>query len=345
MAKTNTKKDKASKKTTKPAASKKKLDAATAAQGDVADQPKVRRFKVKKTWRQRFFALQYDEGEQKGKLPSAWMMLKQSLSLPWRHWEVFGGILLIYAIANIILVGGIANSGELQSTKDGLADVFTGNFRQLSTGLTLFAYLVASGSGTASGVAAAYQTILLLITSLVIIWSLRQFYANNKIRIRDAYYNALTPLIKFLIVLLIVVVRLVPAVVGGFIFSALITGGILTHWYEQVPVILVSIVMLSLSVYWLINSIFALYIVTLPDMAPLAALRSSSEIVAGRQLQVMLKLLFMPLVMTVATVVIMVPIALFATGLAPLVFFILSAVGVVAIHSYMYSFYRALIAK
>jgi len=90
-------------------------------------------------------------------------------------------------------------------------------------------------------------------------------------------------------------------------------------------------------------SIFALYIVALPEMTPIKALRSASALVKNRRWSVMRKLLWIPLVFSVLAAVIMLPIIVVAAPLAPWVYFVLSILALLALHSYLYTLYRELL--
>ncbi len=278
------------------------------------------------------------------KVTNSFILFGRALKMLRNHWEIFGGIVLIYTIINIVLVGGFSGSADLQQTKDSLADVFTGQFSKLSAGLSLFGFLVASGTGVASGVASAYQTILVVIVSLAIVWALRQLYANNKIRIRDTFYNATYPLVQVLLVLLMITVHLLPAVFGVFLFNILVLQGILTVTWQQAIVDGVAIAGLTWTIYLLTASLIAAYIVTLPEMTPIRALRSAKDIVRYRRAMVFRKLLFLPVVLLVISAIIMVPLTVIYTPAATIVFFLLTSLAIPVVHSYMYSLYRELIS-
>ena len=62
---------------------------------------------------------------------------------------------------------------------------------------------------------------------------------------------------------------------------------------------------------------FALYIVTLPDMTPMKALRSARELVRYRRWTVLRKVLFLPLMLLVVAAIIMVPIIILADAAGP----------------------------
>lgn len=278
------------------------------------------------------------------KLVAAYKLFWRSCAILGKHWKLFGGILLIYALFNIVLVGGVGGGTDLQTIKQSLGQTFTGHFSKLSTGLTLFAFLVSSNGGSTSSVAGAYQTILLLIISLVVIWALRQTYAGAGIRIRDAFYGGVYPLIPFFLVLLVVVLQLLPLILGFGLYSFVIGGGIAVYTLEKVVTVLIVLLLIVLSLYMVSSSIFALYVVTLPDMTPMKALRSARELVKYRRWIVLRKILFLPLALLVVGAIIIVPLALLVTSLATVVFFVLTIITVAVVHSYMYALYRELLA-
>jgi hypothetical protein len=93
----------------------------------------------------------------------------------------------------------------------------------------------------------------------------------------------------------------------------------------------------------LASSLFALYIVTLPGMTPIRALRSARGLVRYRRWTVIRKILWLPLLLLLVAAVIMLPIIIWLTAVAQWVFFILSMFALLAVHSYMYALYRELL--
>lgn len=282
--------------------------------------------------------------EKPHKLPSAPQLFWRSCQMLARHWKLFGGILLVYAVLTIILVGGVGSSSDLSLAKSNIAGLFTGQYHQLSAGFTLLVFLVSNAGQSASGgVASAYQSVLLLVVSLVLIWTFRQRYAGNKIRVRDAFYQGLYPLVPFVLVLLVVGLQLIPLVLGGALYTTLFGSQIVVYPIEKALSIVLSISLATLSLYMLCSSLFALYIVTLPDMTPMKALRSARELVRYRRWPVLRKILFLAFVLLSLAVLIMVPVALYVTSVAYIFYFILTILGLAVIHSYMYAVYRELL--
>lgn len=275
---------------------------------------------------------------------SVWYLTKTATYMLWRYRKLFLGIALVYGILDLLLVRGFSTGTNIGNIKQSIHQVYSGNFSFLLSGLTAFVALVGSsaGGGT-SGAAGAYQLFLVLITSLASIWSLRQVFAGTNVRIRDAYYQGIYPLVPFMLVLVVIGIQLVPLAIGAALYSAVITGGIAALAIEKILWFIGFLSLASISFYFIISSVFALYIVTLPNMTPLKALRSARELVRYRRWVVLRKLLFLPLLLIVVGVIVMLPIIGFLAPLAPWVFFVLTMLAVVAQHGYLYTLYRELL--
>lgn len=280
----------------------------------------------------------------KHKLASPYQLFIQAFKIPLQHWEVFGGILLIFGLLNAVLIGGLSSVTEIVEAKTTLKDVFTGQFSQLSTGLTLFGFLATSqADNAASGVAGAYSSLLLLVASLAIIYALRMVYGGRVIRIREAFYSGMTPFIPSILTLLVVGLQVAPAAIGVQLYSMVTNNGVLQGLAELGFATFILLLLCVASIYMLCSSLFALYIITLPNVTPLDALHSAKQLVQRRRAKIFIRLLALVVGIVLLAALIMVPVALLLTPAAPFVFYILSVIGLVLIHSYMYSLYRELL--
>ncbi|MDB5170334.1 MAG: hypothetical protein JWO35_28 [Candidatus Saccharibacteria bacterium] len=277
------------------------------------------------------------------KLPNVWLLTKKATLTLWEHKRLFVAITLIYGLLNLVLVQGLASGTDVGSLKDQLSSVFTGNFGAIASSLSIFAVLVGSSGNGSSQTAGAYQLFIALITSLAIIWALRQVLLGNKLRARDAYYRGMYPLVPFILVLLIVGLQLIPLIVGSSLYSIVISNGIAVYFVEKLMWAVAFGLLGLLSAYMLSSSLFALYIVTLPDMTPMKALRSARELVRHRRWTVLRKVLCLPVILLVAAALIMVPIIIVLTPLAQWIFFLLTMFSLAAVHAYMYTLYRELL--
>jgi hypothetical protein len=276
-------------------------------------------------------------------VPNVWQLSKQTGRALWRHRLLFGSLTLVYGLLTVVLVQGIAGGTDVSALKNNLKDAFSGQFGSLTSSLSIFVVLVSSAGNNSSQTAGAYQLFLALITSLAVIWALRQVSAGRHMRLRDAYYQGMYPLIPFVIVLLIICLQLLPLVIGSTLYSIVVTNGIAVHLIEKLFWLTLFIGLAIWSLYMVSSSVFALYIVTLPDMTPLKALRSARELIRRRRWIVLRKVLFLPILLLIGAAVIMLPIILWLTPLAQWVFFVLTMLALVVIHAYLYTLYRELI--
>lgn len=275
------------------------------------------------------------------KLSPVWRLTQRTALLFWRHKQNFIGITLIYGLLIIILAQGLANA-DVSRLKAQLSGTNNGP-TSIGSSLTILASLVGSSSSPATGAAGAYQFFIGLIASLAIIWALRQTSAGTVFKIRDAFYRGMSPLIPFVLILLFIGLQLLPIAIGSALYGIVITQGIAVNGFEKTVAAVVFGGLVLASLYSIASSIFALYIVTLPDMTPLKALRSAKQLVKGRRWTALRKILFLPLVLLVLGSLIMVPFIIWAAPAAKYVFFILSVTSLVAVHGYLYNLYRELL--
>ncbi len=261
----------------------------------------------------------------------------------WHYRRVFLGIVLIYGILNLLLVRGLSGSSSLTDIKSLLDSSFSGAGGQLLSALTTFSYLLASSGSGNTATSGIYQSIVFVICSLAFIWAFRQILAGHKPRVRDSFYKGMYPLVPFLLLGALLSLQLLPLLLGGGLYSLVTTNGIAVHFWEKAlwGGLFAGLGLWSLRM--ITASIFAIYIVTLPQMTPLTAYRSARQLVYGRRLLIWRKLIFLPLSMLVIAALIELPLIYFITPLAPWVFFALTMLIVPIVHCYLYNLYRELL--
>ena|ERR1700733_2161241 len=107
-------------------------------------------------------------------LPGSFRLFGGAVKLLFKNWKPFLGIVLIYGIFNLILVRGFSGNADLTHIKSTLDQALHGNGSQAASGGLLFVYLLGSAGNSASATAGAYQLLLTLITSMALIWTLRE---------------------------------------------------------------------------------------------------------------------------------------------------------------------------
>lgn len=274
-------------------------------------------------------------------LPGAYRLSWHVLEVFRRHWRTLGGIVLVYLILNIIFASGISNVSSAFSTIK--SDLQASGGHNLANAAGGFASLIGSAGASGSSTGSTLQSVLFVIESLVIIWALRHLLSGQVISVKQAYYRSMTPLIPFLLVIFVIIIQLLPATIGAAVFAAIVTSVFPGTAAASVLSAVALILLAAWSLYMVSSSIFGLYIVTLPDMQPRQALRSAKDLVSFRRLAIIRKLLFLPLIIFIVMGLIIVPLILVASAIVPVVFYILSMLAILFVHTYLYSLYRGML--
>jgi hypothetical protein len=269
-------------------------------------------------------------------IPGSFKLTGRVFSILKKFWRPLGGILLVYILLNLIFATGL-----LSGISSSVSSIKNGNHSSFSDALSGFGNLLTGSSSSDQSTGA--QTILLLVESLVIIWALRHLLAGETIGVKRAYYHSMAPLVPFLLVIFVIILQLLPLTAGSAMLSLVISntvnGGALLGVVFTVLFILLSI----WSLYMLSSSVFALYVVTLPNIQPLEALRSAKNLVTGRRWQLIRRILFLPFSLLLMIGVIIVPLIFVANFLTVAAFFVLSMVTILYVHTYLYSLYKELL--
>lgn len=276
------------------------------------------------------------------KLPSVYRLIRQTLQLLWGYRSAFAKIALVYGLISFVLVQGLSASGGVGDLKDALSDSFQGAFGTFATGIGVYSILVGSAGTATTGQGSVYQFFIVIIASLATIWALRQALVETKpdISAKAAYYNGMYPLVPFMLVVMVIGLQLIPLLVGSTLFSTVIGQGVAVTAGEQVGWAVLYALLAGWTIYMLGASLFALYVVTLPGMTPLKALRSARDLVKGRRWTMLRKIISLPLVLLVVAAVVMVPVIILLAPVAQVVFLIVSSLSLVIVHAYMYILYR-----
>ena len=275
------------------------------------------------------------------KLSTAWSLLigtSRSLKEHWAFWLLFS---LLFTALNLVLVHNFGT--DPASIKAQLSSFIGSNTAATSVGT--YALLVASNTSGAAGSSGVYQYLLLIISSLAAIWALRQFrsVSSATVRLRDALYEGMRPLIPFVLILLLLSVELFPIIGASTLLGIVAGAGVARTWVEQMIFFIIFIGAVTLSCWLLVRTLFAMYIVTLPGMTPVNSLRESVQLVRGFQLSVLRKLFFLLALLVGVSILILVPIIMVAPAAAQGVLFVLTIIAIPFIHTYLYNLYRELL--
>jgi hypothetical protein len=279
----------------------------------------------------------------KKKLPSWWVLLKKSWLLMIANKKQIVFFALVYGFLNLLLVRGFASQIDINGLQDTFGAIVGEESVGLASGFTAFGILLASSSQGTGDIAQVYQLFLLVVASLALIWLYRQQQAGNKVTIKMAFYRGMYPLVPFILVLLVIGLQLIPALIGNFLFMTVINGGLAVGGLEQTMWLLFFVTTLLLSFYMISSSSIALYVVTLPEMTPMIALRQARELVRYRRFSVLLRIIAIMLIIFALLFVIVLPIIFIAPLLAEWMFFAITVLTIPLVNGYMFSLYRELL--
>ena len=250
-------------------------------------------------------------------LPGYFKFTKSVFALISKNKKIFIALIAFIMMLSILLVGFMDQS-FLATLQDTLSEVDSGDELYSSLGeigrAGVLVLSTASSGGLVYSPTESQQIILVFITIfswLAIVWLVRNIMAERKdIKLRDALYNCGSPIIALAAVVLIIIAQLIPALIAIVVYNAAVSTGFLSGGVESMAVATAVLLMVSLSVYWIIGSFFALIISTLPGMYPLKAVNIAREMVIGRRVKIFMRILWAVLICVLMWVPIVILVAL-----------------------------------
>ena len=216
-----------------------------------------------------------------------------------------------------ILLIGIANEESYSQFREILSqngDNQMGNFAK--AGVLLFSAVTTGGfAGQVSDSAITIGAVLFLVTWLTTIFIVRHKMAGHKIKLRDGLYNAMTPLVSTFAVALVVVLECIPILFLIILDSVTVKTGFLSMPFYALLFFGFALLMLLISGYLLASSLMALVAVSAPGLYPVDALRTASDLMAGRRMKFIIRLIALLLTVIIIWVVVMVPLIMFDLAL------------------------------
>lgn len=293
------------------------------------------------------------------KLPGYWAFTGYVWKTLWQNKVLFIWLMLVYGLLTTLLVGMAAQdtyselSGLLRDTG---GEFFKGGWNSLGqAGLLLVSGMTGRLNMQLTDAQQMYAVIIGLFTWLTTVWLLRAVLAGRKPKLRDGLYNAGSPVLPTFLVMLALAIQLIPVAIVVIGFTALVPFGILEGGIEAMLFWAAALLLIGLSLYWITSTLIALVVVTLPGMYPMQAIRTAGDMVIGRRVRILFRLLWLLLVVAMAWVVIMIPLILFDTWLKgvlpaiewlptiPVALLIMGTLTTIWTASYVYLLYRRIV--
>lgn len=292
-------------------------------------------------------------------LPGYFALTREVTKLLWKYRKMFTLLALVYVVLYAVLVG-LQSQADYTALTDTLKntsnDLFSGAWGAIGQAGLLLASVFSTNYTTQSTEAQQiFSVLIFLMTWLTTVWLLRNLLAGHRVKLRDGLYNSSAPLLSMALIALLVAVQLLPVAIAFIGYNAALNSGLLAGGVASMLFWLGAGLLAVLSLYWITSSLFAMVIVTLPGMYPYQAIKTAGDIVLGRRIKLLLRWLWMALVVSVATLVFMIPIilldmllkgawpALQSVPIVPVAFVVWLALMTIWVSSYVYMLYRKVV--
>lgn len=283
-----------------------------------------------------------------------------TLKIIFKNWKLFGGLLVIIVFMNVVFVG-LMSEDTYQTVQDSIDEssevLQYGEVGRVAKSGLLLISTVATG-GLTKGMTEVQQVFAFFfsaVTILVVVYYLRHLMAGNHPKIRDGLYNALTPLISTMLVLILVFIHLIPIFLFTIVYSTAIATDFLSQPLYAFLFWLFGSLLILLSAYLLPGSILALCASTVPGIYPMQAVHATTDMIQGRRTKFIIRMFFAMLFMAVIWVIVMLPLIWLDLVLKqniewvegipfiPLMLQIMTTFTVIYLTSYVYLFYRRML--
>lgn len=237
----------------------------------------------------------------------------------------------------VIQVGEGVSSGDISGFTQNLA---------ISVGV-----ITGALSAPLSDAQRIYAGFILLLGWMTMVWLLRQHLAGyEKLRLRDGLYSSGSPFVSTFLVVMLLFVQLIPLALAVIAYVAAESVYIFDDVLFTTFFWIIEAVLIALSLYWLTSTFLALVIVTLPGMYPYNAIKAAGDLVMGRRVRILLRVLWMLGVILTVWIALLIPSIAFINivnvpwlPLVPFVVLVLSVWSLQWCSAYIYLMYRKLV--
>ena len=283
-----------------------------------------------------------------------------TLKIIFKNWKLFGGLLLLIVTMNIFFVGLMSEETyqTVQDSIDESSEVLQyGEVGRVAKSGMLLISTIATG-GLTKGMTEVQQVFAFFfasVTILVTIYFLRHLLAGNHPKIRDGLYNALSPLLSAMLILILIFIHMVPIFIFVIAYSTAIATDFLAQPLYAFLFWLFGSLLILLSAYLLPGSILALCAITVPGIYPMQAIHATTDLIQGRRTKFIIRVFFSLIFTAVIWVIIMLPLIwldlvlkqnidwLEGVPFVSLLLQIMTTFTVIYITSYIYLFYRRML--
>ena len=279
-----------------------------------------------------------------------------SFKIIFKNWKLFLPLLLIVVVLNAVLVGIMSEStytqfrDVLDQTSVEIAGGDIGNVAK--AGLLLISTVTTGGlSGESSEAAAVFGVIIFLIIWLTTVFLLRHRLAGHAVKLRDGLYNAMTPLVSTFVVFAVAMLECIPIFLLVIVYSAAVQTDFLATPFYALVFFIFALLMILISGYLLSSTLMALVAVSAPGLYPMKAMHAASDLMMGRRVKFILRIVALMLALGIMWAIVMLPLIVFDLWMktfewtegipfVPVCLNIMTCFTAMYISTYLYLYYR-----
>ena len=254
----------------------------------------------------------YEDYQRKTELPSLTSQASAAFKMFFKFWKIFLPLLLIFVGLYIFLIGAMSENtladvkANVEQPNTDVADGKIGTVGK--AGLTLLGIISTGGLTTMNDAQIVIAVLLFTIIWLVAIYLARHLLAGHQeIKMRDGFYSALSPLVSTLVVGLIIFLEAVPIMLTIIVFQVALTTEFLSTPFYALLFFMFAALMITLSLYLLSSSFFAIIVVSAPGLYPLTAVRMAKNLIMGRRLRFLIRVFYLVIIVALLYLLLLMP--------------------------------------
>lgn len=273
-----------------------------------------------------------------------------------KNWKLFLPLLVFVVIVALFFVGIMSEETYQQYQKildQAASQGEGGGFGVIEKAGLLLASTVSTGglAGDSGELVVVFGCLIFLTIWLVTVYFIRMIKAEKIVRFRDGLYNAMTPLIPTLFVLVVAIIECVPIFLLIIAYSAAVETEFLAEPFYALLFFVFAVIMILISGYLLSSSLMALSAVTVPGMYPLNAINAASDMMVGSRMKFIVRLVALVVTIVLMWVIVMLPLILFdlwmkqfewttAIPFVPFMVLLMTCFTGMYVSAYLYIYYR-----
>ena len=307
---------------------------------------------AKTNYRHRSFRRSYKEDYQKPlHLPSIMQQVLGSFRIIFKNFRLFLPLVLIAVVLNVLFVGVMSGADYTK-----LAESVDESTAPVGKAGVILAAMI-SNMGLSSGSAGAtivFQSLVFVFVFLTTIFILRYLLAKKEIKLRDAMYNSMAPLVPTAVIMIMVAIECIPLLILLIAYTAAVQTEFLNYPFYALLFLGFAALMVLISGYLLSSSLIAFVAVSAPGIYPMTALNLAAELMRGKRINFVLRLVALIIVVVLMWIIVMIPLIMLDVAaknggvlsdvpFIPICIMIMGGFTDVLVTTYLYLYYRWLL--